>query len=260
MKANAVIFSLLSAAIFVCGCGSSSSNRSGLSYGQNAREAYSAALKDMRSGNCVDAEPAFKRIRREFPYSRFAALSELRAADCLLDQNKYPEAIQAYREFIRFRPSHAEVPYASFKIAEAYFKQIPDDWLLAPPSYERDQGPSHEALKQLQRFILDYPDDDRVRAAHRMERKAMAILAKHEMYVAKFYLGRDKPRAAVGRLRTVLRAYEGSGLEPEALLLLGEVYLKLKDPNQARTTFEELVERFPQTAQAGKARKYLRKT
>ena len=38
-------------------------------------------------------------------------------------------------------------PTAAFKIGEAYHKQIPTDWFLAPPSYEKDQGPVLDALR-----------------------------------------------------------------------------------------------------------------
>jgi outer membrane protein assembly factor BamD len=247
----------LIACVCATACGGGAQNRN-LSYGENAERAYQAAYEDYEDGNCLDAEPAFRRVRREYSYSRFAALSELRIADCMMKEGKYPEAIQAYRQFVRYRPSHGEVPYARFKIAEAYYEQIPDDWFLAPPAYERDQGSTREALQQLRRFMVDHPDDERNEAARRMARRALRLLAQHELYVAQFYLDDDHPLAAIGRLRTLLRAYPGSGVEPEALLLLGRTYLHLRDRSEARRAFEELVTRFPRSGHAEQARGYLR--
>ena len=238
-------------------CGGSQQGRD-LSYGENARDAYAAAMEDFEDEDCLEAEPAFRRVRREFPYSRYAALAELRAADCLFLENKQQEAITAYRRFVRNRPSHPEVPYARFKISESYFEQIPDDWLLAPPAHERDQGPTREALRQLRRFILDFPEDDRVERARELTRNALSLLARHELYVAGFYLDRDHPEAAIGRLETLLRAYEGSGVEPQAMLLLGRTYLDLRDRAQARRTFRELIDRYPESGYAEQARAYLR--
>lgn len=240
-------------ALALAACGGSQQGQN-LSYGENARAAYEAALEDFQSGDCLEAEPAFRRVRRQFPYSRYAALSELRIADCMMEQDKYAEAIQAYRQFVRYRPSHAEVPYARFKIAEAYYKQVPEDWILAPPAHERDQGPTRDALAQLRRFLLDYPDDPRARDARAMAKKALALLARHELYVARFYLDRDHPRAAIGRLRTLVSAYQGSGVEPEALLLMGRIYLDIRDAQHARETLRELVEHFPRSRQAAEAR------
>jgi len=228
-----------------------------LSYGDSARERYEGAMSDFRDEDCLDASTAFREVRSEYPYSRYAALAELRLADCKMMQGEYAEAIQMYRRFVRNRPSHDEVPYARFKAAEAHFRQIPDEWLLSPPAYERDQGPTKEALRQLRRYILDYPEDENVDEANEMARDALELLARHELYVAEFYLDRDEPNAAIGRLETLLRAYEGSGVEPEALLLLGRTHLEMRDRAEARETFRELIDRYPDTGYAVQARGYL---
>lgn len=237
--------------------GAGSGQRSALSYGRNAQEAYENALLDFRRDNCLDAEPAFRAIRREYPYSRFAALSELRVADCKFKTKSYAEAITAYRQFVRFRPSHPQVPYARFRIAESHFQQIPSEWLLSPPTHERDQRPVHEALRQLRRFVLDFPDDDRVPEARRLIGECLRILAEHELYVARFYARRDARPAVVMRLRTLLSTYQGSGLEAEALMMLGETYLEMGDRPQAREAFRQLVEQFPESDEADRARRKL---
>lgn len=231
--------------------------RQNLSYGDSAREAYEIGMEDFRDENCEEASPQFRKVRRNYSYSRYAALAELRLADCLLIQKKYPEAISAYRTFTRYRPSHAEVPYARFKMSEAYFEQIPDDFFLAPPAEERDQSQTRDALRQLRQFILDFPDDTHVGEANRMAHDALTLLARHELYVARFYLDRDAPSAAVGRLQTLLHAYRGSGVEEEALLLLGRTYLHLADASHAREAFDELIRRFPESGYAEAAREYL---
>lgn len=220
----------------------------------DARGRYSAALADFRDGNCLSAEPKFAAVRTEFRFSRFAALAELRIADCKFEQKQYAEALAGYREFIRFRPSHVEVVYARFRIAESYYAQIPSDWFLVPPSWERDQGATRDALSQLRRFILDFPEDTRVAEARRMEQRCLALLAEHELYAAEFYRSRRAYRATIGRVQTLLATYHGSGVEPRALLLLGRTFLDTHEPERARQAFEELVASFPDSEQAASAR------
>ncbi len=58
------------------------------------------------------------------------------------------------------------------------------------------------------------------------------LLARHELYVARFYLARGNFPAAVARCQYALRTYEGSGLEAEAMLLLGETYMKMHKRKQ----------------------------
>ncbi|HEX2675694.1 MAG TPA: outer membrane protein assembly factor BamD [Polyangiales bacterium] len=237
-------------------CGGSS--LSSLNYGDNARQAYSDALEDFYDDDCIEAEPEMRNVRRQFPYTRFAALAELRIADCLYKSGKYAEAIQAYDTFVRYRPSHVEVSYARFMSAQSQYDQIPSEWLLSPPTYEREQRFTQESLRLLRRFILDYPDDPLVARAKRMADHAVKLLAQHELYVATFYLDRDHPQAAVGRLRTLITTYPGSGYEPKALLMLGETYLELHDAREARKSFEQLTKEFPKSEQASAARDHLR--
>jgi outer membrane protein assembly factor BamD len=259
---------LIASLALALACGGDSGTRQGnkarskgstLRANDDARSAYERALLDFRRGDCLRAEPTFREIRQEFPYSRFAALSELRIGDCQFKNEQYPEAIQTYRQFVRIRPSHKEIPYARFRIAECYYNQIPGGWFMTPPAYERDQTAARDALIQLRRFVVDFPDDQRVPAATELMEKCMTMLAAHELYVARFYLKRDAYRGVVARLRGLLASYPGSDAEPEALLLLGEVYLELDEVEAARQSLTELVERFPKTSEAKKARGILGK-
>lgn len=224
---------------FVClGCGGAEPTTY-LKYGDAAQSAYASALEDFYADNCTDAEPAFREVRRKYPYSRFAALAELRLADCLFNDGKYVEAIQAYEQFARRHPSHAEMSYARFKVAQSYYEQIPSEWLLTPPTYERDQAPAQQTLHSLQRFISDFPKDPYIPRAKRMAKEALDLLAQHELYVARFYLDRDKAEAAAARLRTLLQSYPLCSVEPEAMLLLGDTYLELKNVKRAQKTFKD---------------------
>jgi outer membrane protein assembly factor BamD len=248
----ACLAGLTLAAAAAHGCGHGASVR--MDYGDKARQAYADALDDFYDDECLQAEPAFRNVRRLYPYTRFAALAELRAADCLFKDAKYTEAIQAFEQFVRYRPSHVEVPYARFMIALSNYNQIPSEWFLSPASYEREQHYTRESLRLLSRFVVDYPHDPLVGRANRMAHRAIRLLAAHELYVARFYLRRDHPQAAIGRLRTLITAYPTSGYEPEALLLLGDTYVELKQWSEAKRAFAEITARFPKSAEVEAAR------
>lgn len=258
---------LVAALIVAAACGGSSSGgtkfaktgKSSLRPGDDARTGYERALLDFRRGDCLTAQPTFEEIRREFPYSRFAALSELRIGDCQFKNEQYPEAIETYRQFVRVRPSHKEVPYARFRIAEGYYNQVPGGWFMTPPPYERDQSAARDALIQLRRFVVDYPDDHRVPEANKLMQKCMSLLAAHELYVAQFYLQRKAYRGVISRLKALLAAYPGSDSEPEAMLLLGRVYMETDETELARDTLAEVVQRFPESSEAKRAKTLLRK-
>jgi outer membrane protein assembly factor BamD len=252
--------SLLAAAIWTtfaaAGC-AGTTKVGALNYGDNARKAYAEALESFFDDECLQAEPAFRNVRRLYPYTRFAALADLRVADCMYKDAKYSEAATAYEQFVRYRPSHIEVPYARFMVALCHYEQIPGDWFITPPTYEREQRSTFEALRLLRRFIVDYPNDALVDRAQHMAKRAIRLLAAHELYVARFYLERDHPIAAIGRLRTLVTTYPTSGYEPEALVMLGEIYLDLRDPEQAKRAFREVTQRFPNSKYLSSAKLHL---
>ena len=126
--------------------------------------------------------------------------------------------------------------------------------MLSPPAYERDQRYAQESLRLLRRFVLDFPEDQLVAPAQQMAETVVKLLAAHEMYVAQFYFDRDHPRAAAGRLNTLLRSYPGTWFDPDALYLLGESYRRMRDDKGARRAFKELVARYPQHERAERAR------
>jgi outer membrane protein assembly factor BamD len=257
---------LVATLMVAAACGGSSGSgklaktgKSLLRPGDDARTGYERALLDFRRGDCLSAQPTFEEIRREFPYSRFAALSELRIGDCQFKNEQYPEAIETYRQFVRVRPSHKEIPYARFRIAEAYYNQIPGGWFMTPPAHERDQSAARDALIQLRRFVVDFPDDHRVPDANKLMQKCMSLLAAHELYVAQFYLQRKAYRGVISRLKALLAAYPGSDVEPEAMLLLGRVYMETEEIELARDTLGEVLQRFPDSSEAKRAKTLLRK-
>src|SRR5258708_1726545 len=85
-----------------------------------------------------------------------------------------------------------------------------------------------QALVALRALIADYPDSKHTVEMAYMLEVVTGLLARHELYVARFYLGRDNFDAAVARCEYSLTNYQDSGLEAEALVLLGETYLKMK--------------------------------
>jgi outer membrane protein assembly factor BamD len=220
---------------------------------------YAYALKELKASNWISAEQYFQHIKNAFAFSRWATLAELGIADTEMGREKWIEAIDDYKTFIHAHPSHERVQdgYAAFKIGEGYFKQIPSDWFIMPPSYEKDQGPVLDALRELGAFKDQYADSPYKDKAQTMVDECIRRLADHELYVANFYLKAGKPHAAIGRLEGVVAKYPGAKREPETLLLLGKVLLKLDKPKEARVAFVKLAADHPQDYRAEKARLYV---
>ena len=222
-----------------------------------ARNAFERAMGFFRAEEWPEAAEAFRTIVHDHASSPFASRAELRLADVQFRQETYTEALASYRAWLRYHPSGDDAAHAHFMIARCYVAQMPDDWFLVPPTFERDMSAVHDAEGALARFVRDYPESSDLAEARRVLRDVRLILARHEFYVAEFYLTRDRFPAAISRLLGVIGNYEGSGLEPRALLLLGELYLRTDHQPEARGAFGALLEDHPRSPEVEAARRYL---
>ncbi len=241
------------------GCAAFVENFRPVIFGKTARENYDRGQRSMKGESYLDADKYFKYIRENYPTSRYVSWAELGMADSAFGREAYIEAIDAYKAFSNAHPNHVKAKdgYCSYKVCEAYYKQIPGDWFLVPPSNEKDQGPVLDAARELCDFLDHYGNSPYADNARKLFADAVQRLADHELYVARYYLDRDHPQAAIWRLEYVVTEYPGARRESEVLLLLGQVYLKQDKPRDARDTFRRLTLQYPNDQRARQAKIYL---
>ncbi len=231
-----------------------------VTYSVSAQQNYTKGLDQLKRKDWISAAKYFSFIKARFPYSKFAVLAELRLADAEFGAEHYLNAIDAYKLFIKFHPTHEMVTngYANFRIGEAFYKMLPGDWWILPPSYEKDQSATYDAERELRRFVRQHPKSPFTPRANTMLTKVSKKLAAHEWYVARFYWERNKPMGTVLRLRRLLDHYAGAGYDADAMWLLGKAYVKVKMPDRARLVWEKLVKEHPNNKRAPDARAALR--
>jgi len=199
---------LLGALLLCSGCaGFSFFGSGGPSYATTAKGNYEKALLEMKHKNWPEAIKLFQYAKSKFSFSKYAPLSELGIAEAELGRERYAEAIDGLRGFIKAHPTHEKVVdgYAAFRIGEAFHKEIPSEWFLVPPAYEKDQGPVRDALRELSAFLAEYADSPYAVQARKLEEDCVRRLADHELYVADFYLKKKRPQAAIARLEGLAR-------------------------------------------------------
>ncbi|MCB9558808.1 MAG: outer membrane protein assembly factor BamD [Kofleriaceae bacterium] len=225
-------------------------------YSVSAQKNYEKGLAELQEKDWIAAAKYFSFIKSRFPYSKYAVLAELRLADAEFGAEQYLESIDSYKLFAKFHPTHEMVVngYASFRIGEAYYKMLPGDFWILPPSYEKDQSSTEDAEDQMRRFLEKFPDSPYSKRAAEILAKVGKRLAAHEWYVARYYWDRKKPMGTVLRLRHLLEQFPGVGYDEEAMWLLGRAYLAVDMPDRARQAWGELVEKYPKAKRASEAR------
>ncbi len=241
----------------LAGCaGEQHTTASPLHYTENAKRAYDQALVAYFDRDWELANQLFGDVKRKYGYSRYARLAELRLADIAFHQEKFAEAVGMYKSFVSDYPNDPEVSYARYKIAKSEFVQSGASILL-PPLEERDLSNVRDAHVALRALVADFPESAHASELSYMLQVVTGLLARHELYVARFYLNRDGFEAAVARCEYALQNYQDSGLEPEALVLLGETYLKMKETDKARSSFQLVLDKFPESAFTVPAKHFL---
>ncbi len=213
----------------------------GLDYADQAEFVYRQGEQALEGGSYIEATNQFNTVRNEYPYSRWAAKASLGIADAYFEQGQYASAVQQYRGFMELYPRHDKVEYAHWRVALAFYEQMPSGFFLLPSPHERDLSSTRDAVRELEIFLRRFEGSEYAEEATEKWREASQSLATHEFEIAEFYYDRDNPQAAANRLRYMLRNYSGLGLDAEALFLLGKAYVDLEQTDRARSVWNDLI-------------------
>ncbi|MEE2644225.1 MAG: outer membrane protein assembly factor BamD [Myxococcota bacterium] len=236
------------------GCGSQAPER----YQDSAAHFYELAVAALEDDDFISATDHFRTVHTKYVYSRYAPLAEVGEADTDFAQESYALAIEKYQTFIQKRPNHERVPYAFWKIAESYFLQRPTDNFILPPTYEKDLSPSKDALRALRAYLQRYPEGEFRARADKARLSCLQTLAAHELYVADFYLQRDQPGAARGRLERVIADYRAfPSLWSDAAWRLVQVLERLEERSAARALATKVLAETPKQPAAEEVKEWL---
>jgi|GEM_PF-679880 len=214
----------------------------------NAEKAYKKGLEERGSSNFIEATRYFEWVKNNFPYSQYAALSELALADMAFDRADFETSATSYQDFVKSHPSHPKAGFAAFRVGLAHFKDRASDWFLLPPSYEKDEAPVRQALDALQRFTINYPKSELQTEAKKIIGECREQLAAHERYVADFYWKRKAWKGAAGRLLGLADTYgdlDNGKIRGEALWRASEAYRNVNDPADERLVLTRFLQEAP---------------
>lgn len=214
----------------------------------NAEKAYKRGLEEKSSSNFIEATRFFEWVKNNFPYSQYAALSELALADMAYDRDDFETSATTYQDFVKSHPSHPKADYASFRVGLAHFRDKASDWFMLPPSYEKDEAPVRQALDSLQRFVIAYPKSALIEEARKLIADCRERLAAHERYVADFYWKRKAWKGAAGRFLGIADTFgdlDNGNRRGDALWLASEAYHNAADKTDERAALQRLVQEAP---------------
>jgi outer membrane protein assembly factor BamD len=194
-----------------------------------------------------------------YPQSIYRADAKLGLADTYLGENTAEStvlAINEYREFLSFYPTHKRAYYAQFKLGMCHFYQM--------HGADRDQTETLEAIAELSTFVERYggtdagdPDRAKLIAEGRERlREARDRLSDANYRVAYFYLKTQKfPPAAIDRFQAILKSDPEYSRRDAVYFYLAEALLAIKRPAEALPYLDRLIVEFETSEYLEEARK-----
>ena len=184
----------------------------------------------------------FRQLVDSYPTSPHRADAKLGIGDTFLGERSaesYVLAINEYREFLNFYPTHSRAHYAQFKLAMAYFYQM-----RAPM---RDQTETRDAIRELQVYLSRFADQPLAGEAREKLREAKDRLADWDAGVALHYFRIKWYPGAIGRLGPLLKSDPEYTRRDSVFYYLGESFMKIQRPAEALPYFDRLVNEFEQS-------------
>ncbi len=163
----------------------------------------------------------------------------------------YTEARYRYRDYLNRYPDGPRRDYARYQFAFCSDKEhgTPD----------RDQTSTREAIQQYQALIREYPDSGYAGAARERIRQLIDLLAEHEFGVGFFYMRKGSLGSAMGRFSGIEERFPDYNAKDKLFYYEARILTRLDRPDEAARYYSRLLEEYPKSDYAGRARKRLKK-
>ena len=182
-------------------------------------EAYKEGLKELNKGDIFFAAKKFNEVELLYPQSIWAPRSNLMAAYAYYTQLYYQDAILELERFLEKYQNHPNRDYAYYFIAICHYNQIVDE--------KKDLGEIIKSKQYFQLIVKNYPNTDFAEDAQFKLGLIEEVLASKELYLANYYLEREKWIPAMNRYKKIVEDYQTTIYIEEALYRLVELNYKL---------------------------------
>ena len=182
-------------------------------------DAYNAGLEELEKNDVIYAARKFNEAELLYPQSVWAPRAALMAAYAYFSQLYYDDTIVELEKFLQKYKNHPRRDYAYYLLALSHYNLIIDE--------TKDLEEILKAKKYFKIIIKNYPNTEFAIDSEFKLELIEEILASKEMYLARYYVDREKWIPAINRFKTVINDYETTIYVEEALHRLVELHYKL---------------------------------
>jgi outer membrane protein assembly factor BamD len=223
--------------LVIIGCSSKNDSNKGKTA---AKILFESAQNLIKNERYLVAIEKLNQIKSLYPYSYYATPSELLLADVSFMQENYIEAAGQYEVFKELHPNYKELDYVLWKIAESYYKQMPE-------TFDRDLSPGVKGVKVYKELLIKYPGSKyKVEVKNRLS-VINKMLQNKARYIADFYYRTESYSAARFRYIDIAENYKNPELVNYAKFKIVKSSFMMKSYSDCVKYANEFVASFNET-------------
>ncbi len=182
-------------------------------------EVYNDAMKEFEKGDVIYAGKKFGEAELLYPQSIWAPRAVLMSAYGYFSQGYYNDAINNLERFLIKYKKHPQSDYAYYLLALCHYDQIIDE--------KKDLNEILKARKYFEVVIKNYPNTEYALDSKYKLELILEVLASKEMYLARYYIERQKWVPAINRFKKIINEYDTTIYVEEALHRLVELHYRV---------------------------------
>ncbi|HEY8551821.1 MAG TPA: outer membrane protein assembly factor BamD [Vicinamibacterales bacterium] len=242
---------LLACAVLASGC-AAGRNRIPPGTSEPDKFLFERGTEALNARKWLTAREFFQTLIDTYPQSPYRAEAKLGLGDAYLGEGSLASqvlAINEFREFLSFYPTHPRADYAQYKLAMSHYYE------MAKPG--RDQTETIEAIKEFEAFFERFPNSSLMPEARKYYREARDRLGQSEFLVGLTYYRLKWYPGAISRLQELLKKDPEFTYRDGAYYYLAESLVKVNRKAEALPLLEKLVNEFEQSEYLEDAQKRL---
>ncbi len=217
-----------------------------------ARSLYEKAHKQLINERFKVALQDYNALEDNFPFTRFAVQGQIDSIYAHYRNGDAEVALAEADQFIKEHPTYPQLDYVYYLKGLVNFRRSADEGhsMLPIDEARRDMNYTRQAFDDFALLIKAFPNSKYDHDARQRMIFLRDRLARHDLYIAGYYMDRGAWIAANRRAQLIIRHFQGTRAVPRALLIMVKSYRKLGLKQSAADSRKMLVANYPAFAKA----------
>lgn len=209
---------------------------------------YQSAQEALDLGNLAKATKVLEALESRYPFGPQASQVQLDLIYAYYRQGNNDQALATIDKFLRLNPTHSDIDYVFYMRGLANMQSDENMFheFFNIDRSDRDPQFAIQAFRDFKQLLESNPNSHYGPDAQQRMVALKNRLAQHAITIAQYYLDREIYVAAINRAKDVLIKYKDTASTRQALDIMKQSYIALKQDDLAERTQAIINLNYPQ--------------